>query len=129
MQVAGNSVVLVIAGSHLTEPSTHGRNRFITPVFELRFDCLELGHHPLLRRLASYDERSILPALPAVMRKAEKREGPRFSLSPLLSVLSGEPPKLDQRVFSAGHSQTNRRPSTMGLSGTVILSAADRATP
>src|SRR5713101_1844027 len=53
----------------------------MTPVFQLRFDCLELGHQPLLRRLAPYDERSILPALPTVMREAQKREGLRLSLS------------------------------------------------
>jgi hypothetical protein len=83
MQVTGNSVVLVVTRSYLVEPGTHGRDRLVTAAFELRLDCLELGHQPLLRRHA-------------VMREAQKREGLRFSLSPLLSVLDGEPPELDQ---------------------------------
>jgi hypothetical protein len=91
MQVAGNSVVLVITRSYLVEPGTHGRDRF-----QLRFDCLELSYQPFLRRLAPYYERSVFPALPTVVREAQKREGLRFSLSPLLSVLDGEPPELDQ---------------------------------
>ena len=81
----------------------------MTPVFELHFDCLELSHHPLLRRLAPYDERSILPALPAIMRETQKREGIRFSLSPLLSILCGEPPKLDQSRLLRMQFQTKLR--------------------
>src|SRR6266446_1620242 len=68
----------------------------MTTAFQLRLNCLELGHQPLLRRLAPHDECSIFPALPTIMREAQKREGFRLSLSPLLSALSGEPPKLDQ---------------------------------
>src|ERR1700694_31653 len=68
----------------------------MTAALQLHFDCLELGHQPLLRRLAPDDERSIFPTLPTVMREAQKREGLRLSLSPLLSVTSGEPPELDQ---------------------------------
>src|SRR5258708_37845104 len=100
MQVTGNSVVLVVARGHLPEPSTHGRNRLVAAAFQLRLNGLELGHHPLLRRFAPYDERSIFPALPTVVREAQKREGLRFSLSPLLSVSGGEPAELDQpRLF------------------------------
>ena len=83
---AGNSVVLVITRSYLVEPGTHGRDRFVTAAFQLCFDCLELSYQPFLRRLAPYDERSIFPALPTVVREAQKRKGLRFSLSPLLSV-------------------------------------------
>ena len=72
----------------------------MTAVFQLRLDCLELGHQPLLRRLAPYDERSILPALPTVMCEAQKRKGLRRSLSPLLSVGGGVPPELDQPRMS-----------------------------
>jgi hypothetical protein len=96
MQVSGNSVVLVVTRSDLAKPGTDGRDRVMTSARQLRFDCLELGYQPLLRRLAPHDERSIFPALPTVVSEAQKREGFRFSLSPLLSVLSGEPPKLDQ---------------------------------
>ena len=68
----------------------------MTPAFQLRFNCLELGHQPLLCRLPPDDERSILPALPTVVREAQKREGLRLSLSPLRTVESGEPPEPDQ---------------------------------
>src|SRR5713226_4332949 len=59
-------------------------------VLQLRLNCLELGHQPLLRRFAPYDECPIFPALPTVMREAQKREGLRLSLSPPLSVLDSE---------------------------------------
>jgi len=52
-------MVLVIARGHLPEPRTDGRNRLVTAVLPFRFDCLELGYHPLLGRLTPYDERSI----------------------------------------------------------------------
>src|SRR5258708_7306952 len=68
----------------------------MTAAVQLRFYFLELGHHPFLRRLMRHNERSILPALPTVMCEAQKCEGFRFSLSPPLSVLDGEPPELDQ---------------------------------
>jgi len=87
-------VVLVVARSYLLKPGIDGLDRLVKVAFQLRFNCLELGHRPLL--LAPYDELSIFPALPAVVREDQKREGLRLSLSPLLSVLSGEPPKLDQ---------------------------------
>src|SRR5712692_4792901 len=68
----------------------------MTAALQLRLDCLELGYQPLLRRFAPDDERSVLPALPTVMREAQKREGLRLFLSPPRSVLGGEPPELDQ---------------------------------
>src|ERR1017187_6368327 len=95
-QVTRNSVVLVIARGHLPEPRTDGRNWLVTAALQLRFDCLELGYHPLLGRLSPHDERSIFPALPAIVRKAQKCEGLWLSLPPLLSVRGGEPPELDQ---------------------------------
>jgi len=68
-------------------------------VEQLHFDFLELGHHPLLRRFTPDREGSVL-TLPAVMREAQKGECLRLSLTTLLSVQGGEPPKLDQpRLF------------------------------
>src|SRR5277367_5201020 len=83
MQVARNSVVSVIARSYLLEPGTNGRDRLVTTMFQLHLNCLELSHQPLLRRLAPHDERSVFPALPTVMREAQKRKGLRLSLSSL----------------------------------------------
>jgi hypothetical protein len=70
------------------------------PVSQLRLDGFELGDHPLFRRFAPHDERSIAPALAAVMREAQERESLRFSLTTLLPVLGGKAPQLDQpRLF------------------------------
>jgi hypothetical protein len=39
------------------------------------FDCLQLGHHAPLCRFPPDGERSIAPALPAVVREAQERKG------------------------------------------------------
>jgi hypothetical protein len=57
-QITGNSVILVVGRNDLLKQCTHGRNRLVPAAFQLRLDCLELGHQPLLRRLAPYDEGS-----------------------------------------------------------------------
>src|SRR5450631_3134786 len=66
------------------------------PADQLCLNGQQLRHHPLLRRYTPHSECSIFPALPAIMREAQKRKGFRFPLTTLLPVLSGEPPKLDQ---------------------------------
>jgi hypothetical protein len=62
-------------------------------------DCVQLCHQPLLGRFPPDDEGPIAPALPAVMRETQEREGLRFSLSTCLPVLGGEPPELNQPRF------------------------------
>ena len=89
-------MVLVITGNHLPHPFTNQRNRLMTEARKLQFDLLELSNQPLLCRLTPDDERSVFPALPAVVREAQKGEGLRFSLPPPVSVRGGEPPELDQ---------------------------------
>jgi hypothetical protein len=63
------------------------------------FKCMQLRHHALLRRFPPDDERSIAPALPAVVREAQKRKGLRLPFTTLLPILGGEPPKFDQSCF------------------------------
>src|SRR4051794_26717942 len=100
IQISGNRMVLGIPHHNLLEPSTGGRHRLMPPVSQLRLNRTQLRHHPLFRRFAPDDEGSIAPALPAVMRKAQEREGFRFSLATLLPVLGGKAPQLDQpRLF------------------------------
>ena len=79
-------MVLVITGDHLPQPFANQRNRLMTEARKFQFNRLELSNQPLLCRLTPDDERSVLPALPAVMREAQKGEGLRLSLPPPLSV-------------------------------------------
>jgi hypothetical protein len=60
--------------------------------FQLNFNLFELGHQPLVRRLPPYDECTVFPALPAILRDAQKCKGFRFSLPPPFPILGGEPP-------------------------------------
>jgi len=66
---------------------------------QLSLNGVQLGHHALLRRFPPDGERSIAPALPAKVREAQKRKGLRLPFSTPLSILCGEPPKLDQSCF------------------------------
>ena len=52
---AGNRVGLVVAKRHLLEPCTYGRERLVTAAFQLRLNCLELGHQPFLGRRTPVD--------------------------------------------------------------------------
>jgi hypothetical protein len=66
---------------------------------------MQLGHHALLRRFPPDDERSIAPALPAVMRETN---GVLFALrsprTPFLAnvVLADQPPKRRTEARLAG---------------------------
>jgi hypothetical protein len=74
------------------EPLTHGRNRVMVSMLQLSFNSFDLGHQPLLRRFPPYGERLTFPALPAIVRETQKREGLRLSLPSPFAVLRGEPP-------------------------------------
>jgi hypothetical protein len=53
---------------------------------QLRFDFLELGHHPLLRRFTPEDKRPVLPTDSTIMCEPEEGEGFRLALASLFPV-------------------------------------------
>src|SRR5215475_15460244 len=83
IQIARNSMVLVIALDDFRQPFTHLRWRLVLPADQLCFDYAQLRHHPLRRRFAPDDETAVAPPLPTVVREAEERKGLRLSLSAL----------------------------------------------
>ncbi len=92
-------MVTVVAIHNLLEPSTDVGNRLVHAAAQFCFNCVQLGHHAFLRRFPPDDECPIAPALPAVVREAQKRKGLRLSFSTLLPISGGEPHKLDQSCF------------------------------
>jgi hypothetical protein len=100
IQIARDSMVLVVALNDLCQPFTDLRYRLVLPADQFRFQTTQLRHHPLARRFAPYNETAVAPPLPAVMREAEERKGLRLSLTPLFPNSFGMLPELDQpRLF------------------------------
>jgi len=96
IEVARNSMVLVIAQGDLSEPIADQRCRLMLSADQLCLDRMQLRHHPLLGRLAPDDKGPVAPSFPAVVRETQEREGFRLSLPPLFPVPSGVPPELNQ---------------------------------
>jgi hypothetical protein len=66
------------------------------PALKFSLDSLQLHRHPLLGRNPPDGESSGASGLPTEVGETQERKGLRLSLAALLSVLSGEPPELDQ---------------------------------
>jgi hypothetical protein len=66
------------------------------PALKFSLDGFQLRDHPLLGRNPPDGESSGASVPPTEVGETQESEGLWFSLSALLSVLSGEPPKLDQ---------------------------------
>ena len=92
-------MVSVVAVHNLLEPSTDVGNRLVHAAAQFCFNCVQLCHYAFLRRFPPDDECPIVPTLPAVAREAQERKGLRPSLSTLLPISGGEPPKLNQPCF------------------------------
>ena len=71
IQVARDSMVLVVALNGPFQPFTDLRCRLVHPAGQFCFQTAQLRHHPLARRFAPYDETAVAPPLPAIMREAE----------------------------------------------------------
>jgi hypothetical protein len=99
VDVARDRMVAVVAVHNLSEPRTDRGNWFVHAEAQFCFKCVQLRHHALLHRFPPDGERSIAPALPAVVREAQERKGLRLSFTTLLPVSGGKPPKLDQSRF------------------------------
>src|ERR1035438_6449338 len=113
IEIARDSMILVVAQGHPLQPLTHRRYRLVHPATQLCLYRMQLCHHPLLCRFPPDDEGPTAPALHTVMREAQEREGLGFSLPTLLPVSSGEPPELDRK-------STRLNSSHLGISYAVF---------
>jgi hypothetical protein len=77
-------MVAVITGHNLSEPDTDVGHRLVHAATQLRLNGTQLGRHALLRRFPPDGERSIAPALPAVVREAQECKGLRLPLPTIM---------------------------------------------
>jgi hypothetical protein len=96
IDVAGNSMVLVVAGYDLAEPHTDLTGAIMLAALKLDFDSLELRNHSLFRCNSPDGEGLCLVTTPTVVGEAQEREGLRFPLSMLLPITGRIAPELDQ---------------------------------
>ena len=96
IEVAGDSMVLVVAGDNLPKPYTDLTGAIMLPALKLSLDGFQLRNHPLLRSDSPDGEGLVLVALPTVVGEPQEREGLRFPLPMLLPVSGRIAPELDQ---------------------------------
>ena len=96
IDVAGDSMVLVVAGDHTPKPCTDLAGAIMLTALKLDLDGFELRNHALLRSDPPDGEGLGLVALPTEMGEAQEVEGLRFSFSTLLPVTGRIAPELDQ---------------------------------
>ena len=96
VDVAGDSMVLVITRYDLLKPCTDFDHAIMHPALKLSLDSFELRSHSLLRSDPPDGEGFGLVALPTVVGEAQEREGLRFPLATLLPVTGRIAPELDQ---------------------------------
>jgi hypothetical protein len=96
IDVAGDSMVLVVAGDHTPKPYTDLTGAIMLTALKLSLDDLELRNHTLLRSDPPDGERLGLVALPTEVGKAQEVEGLRFSLPMLLPGSGRIASELDQ---------------------------------
>ena len=94
IQIARDSMVLVVTLNGPLQPFTDLRCRLVHPAGQFCFQTAQLRHHPLVRRFAPYDETAVAPSLPTVMREAQERKGLRLSLAALFPNSFGMLPEL-----------------------------------
>ena len=96
IDVAGDSMVLVVAVDHLPKPFTDLTGAIMLAALKLSLDGFQLRNHALFRSDPPDGEGLGLVALPTVVSQPQEREGLWLPLSALFPVASGEPPELDQ---------------------------------
>ena len=96
IEVAGDSMVLVVAGNNLSKPYTGLTGAIMLPALKLSLDGFQLRNHSLLRCDSPDGEGLVLVALPTVVGEPQEREGLRFPLPMLLPVSGRIAPELDQ---------------------------------
>src|SRR5580658_1071220 len=96
IDVAGNSMVLVVAGDDLAKPYTNLTSAIMLPALKLSLDGFKLRDHSQFRCNSPDGERLCLVTTPAVVGEAQEREGLRFTIAALLPVTGRIAPELDQ---------------------------------
>src|ERR1019366_1792508 len=96
IDIAGDSMVLVVAGDHTPKPYTYLTGAIMLTAPKLSLDDLELRNHSLLRSDSPDGEGLGLVALPTEVGKAQEVEGLRFPFSTPLPLTGRIAPELDQ---------------------------------
>jgi hypothetical protein len=93
-RVTRDSMVLVITQHNFAKPCSDLGRAMMLPASKFSHDGFQLRDHPPLRRDPPDDEGLVANALPTEVSETQECEGLRFSLSALLPISSGKPPKL-----------------------------------
>ena len=96
IDVAGDSMVLVVAGDHTPKPYTDLTGAIMLTASKLSLDGLELRDHSLLRSDPPDGEGLGLVALPTEVGEAQEVESLRFPFPTPLPVTGRIAPELDQ---------------------------------
>ena len=96
IDVAGDSMVLVVAGDNTPKPYTDLTGANMLTALKLGLDGFELRNHAFLRSDPPDGERLGLVALPTEVGEAQEVEGLRFPFPTLLPVTGRIAPELDQ---------------------------------
>src|SRR6266568_957970 len=96
IDVAGHSMVLVVAGDHTSKPYTDLTGAIMLTALKLGLDGFELRNHSLLRSDPPDGEGLGLVALPTEVGEAQEVEGLRFPFPTPLPFTGRIAPELDQ---------------------------------
>jgi hypothetical protein len=96
IDVAGDSMVLVIAGNDAPKPYTDLTGAIVLTALKLSLDGFELCSHALFRSDPPDGERPGLVALPTEVGKAQEVERLRLPFPTLFPVTGRIAPELDQ---------------------------------
>jgi hypothetical protein len=107
IDVAGDSMVLVVAGDHTPKPYTDLTGAIMLTASKLSLDGLELRGHSLLRSDPPDGEGLGLVALPTEVGEAQEVEGLRFPFPTPLPITGRIAPNSISRVLSGCNSKPN----------------------
>ena len=96
IDVAGDGMVLVVAGNHTPKPYTDLTSAIMLTVPKFSTDGFELRNHALFRSNPPDGEGLGLVALPTVVGEPQEVEGLGFPFSTLLPITGRIAPELDQ---------------------------------
>lgn len=96
IDVAGDSMVLVVAGDYLPKPFTDLTGAIVLAALKLSLEGFQLRNHALLRSDPPDGEGFGLVALPPVVGEPQEVESLRFPFPTLLPVTGRIAPELDQ---------------------------------
>jgi hypothetical protein len=109
-EISRDSLMLVIASNYGSEPSTSFAHRAMHAAAQLQLDCCQARPHPLRHRATPHLELST-PGSSTDVRHSQKIERLGWTVTTVLPVRFGIPPKLDQSRFLRMQRQTEMRES------------------